>query len=112
MNARTAPERSLTASPSARFEGGIVAVVEADLARKEPIFVEFGITGAADGIHLVEALPGEADAVRAVAAVETALDRAEDELAATLPIEGDVGGLDQIEEVGIPQFHLDDPPLA
>ena len=84
------------ASPAGREGGhhrralkvGIVAVVEADLARKEPIFVEFGITGAADGIHLVEALPGEADAVRAVAAVETALDRAEDELAATLPIEG------------------------
>src|SRR5215217_6589358 len=112
MNARTAPERSLTASPSARLEGGVVAVVEADLAREKPIFVEFGITGAADGIHLVEALPGEADAVRAVAAVEAALDRAEDELAATLLIEADVGGLDQIEEVVVPQLHLDNPPLA
>jgi hypothetical protein len=38
-------------------------------------------TGAAGVIHLVEALPGEADAVRAVAAVETALDHAEDERA-------------------------------
>jgi hypothetical protein len=68
--------------------------VEADLAREKPIFVELGIPGAAGGIHLVGALPSEADAVRPVAAVETALDRTEDELAATLLIKGDVGGLD------------------
>jgi hypothetical protein len=68
--------------------------VEADLAREKPIFVELGIAGAAGGIHLVGALPGEADAVRAVAAVETALDRAEDEFATTLGIEANVGGLD------------------
>ncbi|HEX2529419.1 MAG TPA: hypothetical protein VHL31_24385 [Geminicoccus sp.] len=30
-----------------------VAVVEADLARKEPILIEFGIIGAAEWIHLV-----------------------------------------------------------
>ena len=72
--------------------------MEADLARQEPILVELGITGAGGGIHLVGALPGEADAGRAVAAVEAALDRAEDELAATLPIEGDVGWLDQVED--------------
>ena len=40
------------------------------------------------------------------------MDGAEDELAATLLIEGDVGGLDQVEEVGVPELHLDDPPLA
>src|SRR3954467_6028152 len=112
MNARAAAERTSAASPSARLEGGVVAVVEADLAREEPVLVELGITGAGGGIHLVGALPGEADAGRAVAAVEAALDRAEDELAATLRIEADVGGLDQVEEVAVPQRHLDDPPLA
>lgn len=86
--------------------------MEADLAREKPIFVEFGITSAADGIHLVKALPGEADAVRAVAAVETALDCAEDKRATPFCIEADVGGLDQVEEVAIPQLHRDDPPLA
>ena len=86
--------------------------MEADLAREKATLVELSITGAADGIHLVEALPGEADAVWAVAAVETALDRAEDERATPLCIEADGGGLDQVEEVGVPQRHLDDPPLA
>src|SRR3954466_12945944 len=112
MNARAAAERTSTASPSARLEGGVVAVVEADLAREEPVLVELGVTGAGDRIHLVGALPGEADAGRAVAAVQAALDRAEDELATTLRVEADVGGLDQVEEVAVPQRHLDDPPLA
>src|SRR3954464_15554257 len=112
MNARAAAERTSTASPSARLEGGVVAVVEADLAREEPVLVELGVTGTGGGIHLVGALPGEADAGRAVAAVEAALDRAEDELATTLRIEADVGGLDQVEEVAVPQRHLDDAPLA
>src|SRR3954466_11324238 len=76
MNAHAAAERTSTASPSARLEGGVVAVVEADLAREEPVLVELGITGTGGGIHLVGALPGEADAGRAVAAVEAALDRA------------------------------------
>src|SRR4051794_550024 len=112
MNAHAAAERTSTASPSARLEGGVVAVVEADLAREEPVLVELGVTGAGDGIHLVGAFPGEADAGRAVAAVEAALNRAEDEFATTLCIEADVGGLDQVEEVAVPQRHLDDPPLA
>src|SRR3954468_6903753 len=112
MNARAAAERTSTASPSARLESGVVAVVEADLAREEPVLVELSITGAGDRIHLVEALPGEADAGRAVAAVEAALDRAEDELATTLGVEADVGGLGQGDEVPVPQRHLDDPPLA
>src|SRR4051812_11823751 len=103
MNARAAAEWTSTVSPSARLEGGVVAVVEADLAREEPVLVELGVTGAGGGIHLVGALPGEADAGRAVAAVEAALDRAEDELATPLGIEADVGGLDQVEEVAVPQ---------
>src|SRR3954452_340442 len=91
MNARAAAERTSTASPSARLEGGVVAVVEADLAREEPVLVELGVTGAGDRIHLVGALPGEADAGRAVAAVQAALDRAEDELPPTLGFEANVG---------------------
>src|SRR5689334_5882553 len=112
MNARAAVERAAAASPSARLEGGVVAVVEADLAREEPVLAELGVAGAGGGIHLVGALPGEVDAVAAVAAVEAAVDRAEDELAAPLGVEADVGGLDQVEEVAVPQRHLDDPPLA
>src|SRR3954453_23324836 len=112
MNARAAAERTSTASPSARLEGGVVAVVEADLAREEPVLVELGVTGAGDRIHLVGALPGEADAGRAVAAVEAALERAEEEIATPLRVEADVGGLDQVEEVAVPQRRLDDPPLA
>src|SRR3712207_4423061 len=112
MNARTAPERSLTASPSARLEGGVVAVVEADLARDKPIFVELGLTRAGGGIHLIGAFPGEADAGWVVAAVEAALNRAEDEFATTPCIEADVSGLAQVEEFAAPQRHLDVPPLA
>src|SRR5919202_7098636 len=112
MNARATAEWTSTASPSARLEGGVVAVVEADLAREQPVLAELGVAGAGGGIHLVGALPGGADAGRAVAAVEAAEDRAEDELAAPLGVEADVGGLDQVEEVAVPQRHLDDPPLA
>src|SRR3954452_19914104 len=99
-------------SPPARLEGGLVAAVEADLAHERPLLAELGVAVAAGRVHLVGALPGEVDAVAPVAAVEAAIDRAEYELAATLPIERDVGGLDQVEEVGVPQRHLDDPPPA
>src|SRR3954465_3591063 len=99
-------------SPPARLEGGLVAAVEADLAHERPVLAELGVAVAAGRVHLVGALPGEAHILGTVAAVEAAVDGAEDELAATLPIEGDVGGLDQVEEVGVPQRHLDDPPLA
>src|SRR3954468_7537959 len=99
-------------SPPVRPEGGFVAAVEADLAHERPVLAELGAAVAAGRVHLVGALPGEGHAVAAVAAVEAAVDRAEDELAATLAVERDVGGLDQVEEVGVPQRHPDDPPLA
>src|SRR5919206_3493781 len=54
-------------SPSARLEGGLVAAVEADLAHERPVLVELGVAVAAGRVHLVGALPGEVDAVAAVA---------------------------------------------
>src|SRR3954454_20606207 len=99
-------------SPPAHLEGGLVAAVEAELAHERPVLAELGVAVAAGRVHLVGALPGEAHILGTVAAVEAAMDGAEDELAATLLIEGDVGGLDQVEEVGVSQRHLDDPPLA
>ena len=71
--------------------------MEADLAHEKPILIEFGITSAGGGVHLVGALPGEADAGWAIAAVEAALDRAEDERTMPLGIEADGGELDQVE---------------
>src|SRR5919199_3028955 len=97
-------------SPSARLEGGLVAAVEADLACERVVRSELGGAGAEGGVHLVEALPGEAHPVRAVAAVEVAAGRAEDELAAALRLEGDVRRLEHVDEVGVPQLHPGDPP--
>src|ERR671921_458093 len=81
-------------SPFACFEGGLIAAVKTDLAGERAIWGEFGGASAEDGIHLVIALPGEAYPVRAVAAVEIAADRTEDDLAAPLRLEIDVGGLE------------------
>ena len=86
--------------------------MKADLARERPVWLEFGGAGAGSRVHLVEAVPGEADPVRAVAAVEITVDRAKDKLTAALGVEGDVGGLEHVHEVGVPQFHLGDPPPA
>src|SRR4051812_48925906 len=93
-----------------RFEGGLIAAVKADLAGERAVWDEFGGARAEGGIHLVIALPGEAYPVRSVAAVEIATDRTEGELAATLRLEGDVGGLEHVYEIGVPQLHLGDPP--
>ena len=91
-----------------RLEGGFIATVEPDLAHQGPALIEFGVTIAAGRVHLVGALPGEAHILGTVAAVEAAIDGAEDKLAATLLIEGDVGGLDQVEKVGVPVERLGD----
>ena len=58
--------------------------MKADLARERAVWGAFGGARAKGGIHLVETFPGEAYPVRAVAAVEIAADRTEDELAASL----------------------------
>src|SRR3954451_25013621 len=97
-------------SPFTCFEGGLIAAVKADLAGERAVWDEFGGARAESGIHLVIALAGEAYPVRAVAAVEITADRTEDELAASLRLEGDVGGLEHVDEIGVPQLHLGDPP--
>src|SRR4051812_27032790 len=97
-------------SPFACFEGGLIAAVKADLAGERAVWDEFGGARAEDGIHLVIAVPGEAYPVRSVAAVEIATDRTEGELAASLRLESDVGGLEHVYEIGVPQLHLGDPP--
>src|SRR4051812_12260489 len=97
-------------SPFACFEGGLIAAVKADFAGERAVWDEFGGARAEGGIHLVIALAGEAYPVRAVAAVEITADRTEDELAASLRLEGDVGGLEHVDEIGVPQLHLGDPP--
>src|SRR3954468_2496669 len=85
-------------SPFTCFEGGLITAVKADLARERAVWNEFGGARAEGGIHLVITLPGEAHSVGAVAAVEIAVDRTEDELAASLCLEGDVGGLEHVDE--------------
>ena len=70
--------------------------MKADLARERSVWLEFGGAGAGSRVHLVEAVPGEADPVRAVAAVEITVDRAKDKLTAPLGVEGDVGGLERV----------------
>src|SRR4051794_15001495 len=91
-------------SPAVCLEGGLVAAVEADLADERPVLVELGVAVAAGRVHLVGALPGEAHILGTVAAVEAAVDRAEDELAATRPIEGDGGGPRRVGEGGVAEL--------
>jgi hypothetical protein len=97
-------------SPFACFEGGLIAAMKADLACERAVWGAFGGASAEGGIHFAETLPGEAYPVRTVAAVEIAADRTEDELATSLRLEGDVGGLEHVYELGVPQLHLGDPP--
>src|SRR5919107_3083053 len=99
-------------SPFARFEGGLIAAVKADLAREQAVWGASGGARAEGGIQLVGTLPGEAYPVRAVAAVEITAARTEDELAASVRLEGHVGGLEHVYEIGVPQLHLGDPPLS
>ena len=104
--------RLLKKSPTAGFEGGFVAEVEGDFAGDGSVIVEFGGAAAGGLVHLVMAGPSEEDGGWCIFAVEAAGDGSEDELARALRVECDVGGLDQIGEVAVPQLHLDDPPLA
>src|SRR5690349_15227735 len=106
------PNRLRKRSPYACIEGGLITAVKADVAGEGAVWGAFGGTRAEGGVHLGIALPGEAYPVRAVAAVEIAVDRTKDELAASLRLEGDVGGLEHVDEVGVPQRHLSDPPSA
>src|SRR5271168_3705594 len=67
-------------------------------------------------VSVVFTFPGELGAGGAVASsvadVEPSLDRAEDKTAVVVPFESDVGGLDQVEVVIVPEVHLFDPPGA
>src|SRR6478752_5931129 len=109
-HSRPAFNRLRKKSPFACFEGGLITAVKADLARERAVWGAFGGASAEGGIHLVETLPGEAYPVRAVAAVEIAANRTEAELAASLRLESDVGGLEHVYEIGVPQLHLGNPP--
>lgn len=99
-------------SPSTCLESGLVAEVEADFPGKRPIVLDLGLSAAAGYVHLVMALPGEIDATGRVSTVEPAGDGAEYELAKSLVVEGDIGGLQHVQKIVVPQLHLDDPPLA
>ena len=67
--------------------------MEADFSGKRSILFKFGPTIARRFIHLVVTFPSKLDAVGGFPAMETAGDTAEDELAASLAVEGDVSGL-------------------
>src|SRR4029078_8781165 len=62
--------RLLKKSPFACFEGGLITTVEADLAGERAVWGAFGGARAEGVIHLVIALPGEADPRRGGAAVD------------------------------------------
>ncbi len=86
--------------------------MEADTTGEGAIVFELGLAVAGGLVHLVAAGPGEADAGFCTAAVEAALDGAEDELAAAIGVELEVSGFDQVYELGIPELHGGDPPFA
>src|SRR5437899_8118758 len=57
-------------------------------------------------------LPRKLRVVAREIAIETAGHASELELAESIALEVDIGGLDHVQVVGIPKAHLDDPPLA
>jgi hypothetical protein len=85
--------------------------VEANFSGEGAIVLELGVAIASGLIHLVVSSPGEVNARRAVMAIQAALDRAEGEFTASVRIKPDVTGREQVDELGIPEFHLRDPPL-
>src|SRR5688500_12960301 len=90
--------------------------MDEEVADETTSAAEGGPAAAAGRVGVVVALPREFRARRAVACavtdVEPALDRAEHENAVRASFEHDVGGLDEVEIVVRPDFHLDDPPAA
>src|SRR5690349_1445891 len=91
---------------ASRFE------VEANLAGEGAILVEFSITVAGGLVHLVIAGPDEMNTGFAVAAIQAALDGAEDEVTTAIGVDLDVPGFEHVDELGIPEFHLRNPPFA
>src|SRR5215212_5066835 len=75
---------------------------------------EAGPSSPADRVIVVMALPGELGTgrpvARAVAHIEKALERSEDDLAARRSREGEVRLLDEVEDIVVPGVHLDDAP--
>lgn len=87
-------------------------MVEADFTGDGAVVLKFGVAVAGGFVHFVEAFPCEVDAGLGVAAIESAGHRAEAEFTAARIIEGNVAGTEKVDELLVPQFHLDDPPFA
>src|SRR6266851_3173088 len=103
---RIRASRLLKKSPRAGFEAGFIAIVETDLAGERPVCIEFGEAVAAGFVHFVMTLPGEVGAAGRIGAIEAGGDATEEELARSLAVEDNVGGLEHVEEVGAPHLHL------
>ncbi len=86
--------------------------MEADLAFEGAVSLKFGIAVAGRLVHVVATGPGEVDVGLTVVAIQAALDGAEDELAAAINVELEVSGFEHIDELGIPELHLGDPPFT
>src|SRR5260370_446247 len=97
--------RLLKKSQRAGFEAGFIAIMEADLAGERAVIVKFCKAVAAGFVHFVVTLPGEVGAAGRVGAIEAGGDATEEELARSLAVEGNVGGLEHVEEVGAPHLH-------
>jgi len=85
--------------------------VEGYFSGERSVGLEFDPAVAVGFVHLVGAAPIEGDGMAVAGAAERAGDAAEGELAFGVA-EEDVGGLDEVKEVLVPGFHLDDPPFA
>src|ERR1700733_1391471 len=86
--------------------------MDEDMADEAADGAEGGPASSAGGGVIVGTLPGEfgtgCTVSRPVVDVEVGLDRPEDEFAAVLPDEGDVGRFEEIKV--LPPVHLGDPP--
>ena len=77
-------------------------MVDADFNLKAPVLGQFGGASATDGSHLEVALELEEDDADVGLALPSGLKGAKHHLAATVPVEADVGRLVQIEMRTVP----------
>jgi hypothetical protein len=104
--------RLMKTSPFASFEGRFVAEMEADFAADRPIVVEFGPSISGDGVHFVGPFPGELGRIGKEGAIEAGDHASEPNLAEPVTLKLDVGGLDHVQVIPVPEPHLYDPPFA
>ena len=99
-------------SLSACLEGGVVAVVERQLNLQQSHIIELCRSLATHLITFVESNPFKEDHGMGIFEIHGGIDHPKGKFASALFVEGDIGRLNKIEIIVIPEIGFDDPPSA